>query len=130
MFPNAGQQPSKSDGITHRHSQFTFLEQFPIEQLQELSRISSSLQEVVLVIKLNAHVLAEIVEYYECLLANNRFPAEIMSTNPNEISELSSSQENIIRQFEREQYPINTLLQKLSNGKAMVGWAQWQERNV
>jgi hypothetical protein len=110
--------------ITDGDGQFTFLEQFPIEQLQELSRIDCTLQEVGLVIKLNAHVLAEIVEYYQGLLTDTRFPASIKNTYPTAISDFVQQSKNIIQDLEREQSRVNTLINRLNNGKVMVGSTQ------
>lgn len=122
------QKPSISGRIGDGDGQFTFLEQFPIEQLQELSRVDSTLQVVGLVIKLNAHVLAEIVGYYQGLLTDTRFPASIKNTYPAAISDFVQQSNNIIRDLEREQSRVNTLMHRLNNGKAMVRSAQCKER--
>ncbi|CRG92665.1 hypothetical protein PISL3812_09729 [Talaromyces islandicus] len=122
---NAAQLPS----ISGRHGQFTFLEPFPIEQLQELSRIGSTLQVVGLVIKLNTHVLADIVDYYQCLLTDTRFPASIKNSYSAAISDFIQQSKDIIRDLEREYHRVNTLMQRLNNGKAMFE-AILQFRNI
>jgi hypothetical protein len=101
-------------------SQFRFSEPFPIDQLQDLARIESTLREISMVIKLNADVLLEIMEYYQRLINDPYFPTEIKDGSSTAISIFSQQIRGIINELKREQCRIDSLLQVLSNGKSMV----------
>jgi hypothetical protein len=112
--------PSKQNQNVDGASQFRFSEQFPIEQLQELSRIESTLQEISLVTKLNADVLLEMMECYQRLINDPYFPTEIKDGSSTAISDFFQQTKSIVNDLKREQCRIASLLQVLSNGKNMV----------
>lgn len=112
--------PSAQNDNVDGSSHFRFSEPFPIERLQELSRIESALQEIGMVIKLNADVLLEIMEHYQRLIKDPRFPTEIKEGSSTAISEFFQQITSIVNDLKREQCRIGSLLQVLSNGKSMV----------
>lgn len=115
-----GSLPSTQNDNVDGSSQFRFSEPFPIDQLQDLARIESTLREISMVIKLNADVLLEIMEYYQRLINDPYFPREIKDGSSTAISNFSQQIRSIINELKREQCRIESLLQVLSNGKIMV----------
>lgn len=115
-----GSLPSTQNDNVDGSSQFRFSEPFPIDQLQDLARIESTLREISMVIKLNADVLLEIMEYYQGLINDPYFPTEIKDGSSTAISNFSQRTRGITNELKREQCRIDSLLQVLSNGKSMV----------
>uniref|UniRef100_A0A093V886 non-specific serine/threonine protein kinase n=2 Tax=Talaromyces marneffei PM1 TaxID=1077442 RepID=A0A093V886_TALMA len=114
-----GSLPSTQNDSVDGSSQFRFSEPFPIDQLQDLSRIESTLQEISLVMKLNADVLLEIMEYYQRLIDDPYFPIEIKDGSSTAVSDFFQQIRIIINELKREQCRIDSLLQVVSNGKSM-----------
>lgn len=119
-----GSLPSTQNDNVDGSSHFRFSEPFPIEQLQDLARIESTLQEINMVIKLNADVLLEIMEYYQRLINDPYFPTEIKDGSSTAVSEFFQQIRSIVNDLKREQCRIGSLLQVLSNGKGMVNNAK------
>jgi hypothetical protein len=115
-----GSLPSTQNDNVDGSSQFRFSEPFPIEQLQDLSRIESTLQKISMVTKLNADVLLEMMEYYQRLINDPYFPIEIKDGSSTTISDFFQHTRSIVNDLKREQCRIGSLLQVLSNGKSMV----------
>lgn len=115
-----GSLPSTQNGNVDGSSHFRFSELFPIELLQKLSRIESALQEIGMVIKVNADVLLEIMEHYQRLINDPRFPTEIKQGSSTAISEFFQQITSIVNDLKREQCCVDSFLQVLSNGNSMV----------
>lgn len=115
-----GSLPSTQNDNIDRSSHFRFSEPFPIEQLQSLSRIESTLQEITMVIRLNVDVLLEIMEYYQCLINAPDFPVEVRHGSSAAIADFFQQIRSIVNDLKREQCRIGSLLQVLNNGKNMV----------
>lgn len=113
--------PSQQSGLPSvQENEFGVLDQFSIEELQRLHRIGKALQEASLVMRLNADVLLEISQSYDDLINDDRFPDTMRSECSTAIHDFFQQSRCIIKELEREQRRITTLIQMMENGKTMV----------
>ncbi|KAK3687788.1 hypothetical protein B0T22DRAFT_458015 [Podospora appendiculata] len=96
---------------------FEPLRGFSLEELQRLNGIGADLHTASLVMKLDAEVLGEQLEYYQSLWTDDEFPASIKSGCTPHLSEFSQRVKTIIRSLEMEQARIATLMLLLNDGR-------------
>jgi hypothetical protein len=101
-------------------SHFEILDQFSLQELQQLHGTGELLHRAGLVIKLNSEILAEVLRYYETLVRSDDVPDVIKNKNDTNIEEFFQRVRGIIRDQELEQSRIATLMGILDDGKSMV----------
>lgn len=113
------QQAHLNSGTVHQ-SKFSVLQDFTVDGLQTLTGIASKLHEVKLVMKLNAEVINEIMEFYKTLAENDDMPSEIRKDCATDLNSFFRRSRAVIRGLEMEQSRSETLMRMFEDGKSLV----------
>ncbi|KAF2971548.1 hypothetical protein GQX73_g1985 [Xylaria multiplex] len=108
---------------------FHIFEEFKLEDLQHLHHIGSKLHEADMVLKLNADVLLEVMEYFKNFANDLQTPKELRDGCQASLSRFLQRTMGIVRELEAERMRISTLIALLNDGKTLFD-AITQFRNI
>lgn len=108
-----------TSGTFHQRN-LSVLQEFSVDGLQKLTTIASKVHEVQLVMKLNAEVINEIMDYYKSLVDDNGFPGEIRTNCTADLNDFFRRARAVTRGLEMEQTRSETLMRMLKDGKSLV----------
>lgn len=113
------QETQFTSGAIHQ-SKFSVLQEFTVAGLQNLTTIASKIHELKLVMKLNAEVINEIMDYYKTLVEGDDFPADIKKSCKADLNDFFRRARAVIRGLEMEQSRSATLMRMFEDGKSLV----------
>lgn len=98
------------------------LEVFSFDELQKLQQGLETIQEALLVLKLNSQVIRQIREHYQCLMTQYRLPAlkEIKKGCEDSFLQYCRHSRNIEANIDAHQAQLNALLLLVKESKEMV----------
>lgn len=96
------------------------LQEFKVSGLQDLTNIGAKLHEASLVMKLNADIILQVVEYYEYLVSQDSIPEDLKKACARDLQYFAKHARGIVRDMMMEQYRIETLMTMLEDGKSLV----------
>lgn len=112
------QQTQLTSGPIHQ-SKFSVLQEFTVDGLQKLTTIASKIHELKLVMKLNAEVINEIIDYYKTLVEGDGFQ-DIKTNCTTDLNDFFRRARAVIRGLEMEQSRSGTLMRMFEDGKSLV----------
>lgn len=118
MSPTLQQAHLNSDTV--HQSKFSVLQDFTVDGLQRLTDIASKIHEVKLVMKLNAEVINEIMEFYKTLAEDDDIPSEIRKDCAADLNSFFRRARAVVRGLEMEQSRSETLMRMFEDGKSLV----------
>ncbi|KAI3324178.1 hypothetical protein HD806DRAFT_543573 [Xylariaceae sp. AK1471] len=98
---------------------FQIFDEFKFDDLQRLHALGTKLQEADLILKLNADVLTEMMEYYQNYVRDVDTPQTIREGCQAALSKFIQRTTGIIRELQTERTRIATLILLLEDGKAL-----------
>lgn len=116
--PTPQQTQFTSGSVTK--SKFSVLQEFTVDGLQKLTTIATKLHELKLVMKLNAEVINEIMDYYKTSIESDDFPADIKTNCAADLNDFFRRARAVIRGLEMEQSRSGTLMRMFEDGKSLV----------
>lgn len=108
------------DSETVYQSKFSVFEEFTMDGLQKLTNIAVKLHELKLVMKLNAEVISEIVDYYAMLAGSDDIPVDIKKDCAADLKDFYRRARAVVRGLEMEQSRSETLMRMFEDGKSLV----------
>lgn len=116
-------QPRLSPEESHQ-GQFKLLQEFTVDGLQTLTDIASQIHKVKLVMKLNAEVINEIIDYYKTMVENDEIPMDIKNGCAPDLKSFFRRARAVVRSLDMEQSRADTLMRMFNDGKSLVSVAQ------
>ncbi|KAI0811820.1 hypothetical protein GGR55DRAFT_641971 [Xylaria sp. FL0064] len=108
---------------------FQIFEEFKFQDLQRLHYIGSKLHEADMILRLDASILLEVMEYFKRFVSDPRTPKPLRDGCQEALSKFVQRTTSIIRDLEAERTRISTLITLLDDGKALFD-AITQFRNM
>ncbi|KAG8164438.1 hypothetical protein KVR01_006356 [Diaporthe batatas] len=102
-----------------QQSKFKVLQEFTVDGLQTLTDVASQIHEVKLVMKLNAEVINEIIDYYKTLVENDQIPMDIKKGCAQDLKGFYTRARAVVRSLEMEQSRADTLMRMFEDGKSL-----------
>lgn len=123
------QQTQFTPGAINK-SKFSVLQEFTVDGLQKLTTIASKLHELRLVMKLNAEVINEIMDYYKTSVESDGFPADIKKNCAADLNDFFRRARAVIRGLEMEQSRSGTLMRMFEDGKSLVSVLYGSQKTI
>ncbi|KAI0505225.1 hypothetical protein F5B22DRAFT_628666 [Xylaria bambusicola] len=108
---------------------FEVFDDFKYKDLQHLHFIGSKLHEADMIMKLDADILLEVVEYFKDFVNDSRTPCTIRDGCQGTLFQFVQRTNGIVRELEAQRTRISTLITLLNDGKALFD-AITQFRNM
>jgi cbb3-type cytochrome oxidase subunit 3 len=113
-------QQARWDSGSSDQSKFSVLQEFTVDGLQKLTDVASKMHEVKLVMKLNAEVINEVIDYYKTLAESDDMPMDIKRNCGADLNSFFRRARAVIRSLEMEQSRLDTLMRMFEDGKSLV----------
>jgi flagellar hook-basal body complex protein FliE len=116
-------QQARLDSVTGGQGNFNVLQEFTVDGLQKLTDVASKIHEAKLVMRLNAEVINEVIDYYQVLAECDEMPMDIRHNCAADLKSFVRRARAIIRSLDMEQSRLDTLMRMFEDGKSLVSVA-------